>query len=123
MQTPDGTILESCHRHDCVFHEDKNGKVYMIDGGHDYIRHTSYGDEKFISIYNTDDIEIIRECMKWGRNYDENMRRLPETQWILLKDLNDGHLDALIQYDKIPDWRRILFLEEKQFRMLTQENL
>ena len=39
MQTPDGTILESKHRHDCVFHTDStNGYTYMLDGGTDYQR-------------------------------------------------------------------------------------
>ena len=33
LKTPDGTILESLHRHDYVTHTDANGKEYMLDGG------------------------------------------------------------------------------------------
>ena len=33
IQTPDGTILRSRHRHDYVTHKDANGKTYMLDGG------------------------------------------------------------------------------------------
>jgi hypothetical protein len=33
IRTPDGTILESKHRHDYVTYTDANGKQYMVDGG------------------------------------------------------------------------------------------
>ena len=36
--TPDGTVLQSHHRHDYVSYIDKNGLEYMVDGGHDYLR-------------------------------------------------------------------------------------
>ena len=50
LRTPDGTLLESKHRHDFVSHEDANGKTYMLDGGLDYIRSSCNGDEVFIEV-------------------------------------------------------------------------
>jgi hypothetical protein len=38
IQTPDGTILESHHRHECVSHVDENGFKYFVDGGLAYCR-------------------------------------------------------------------------------------
>lgn len=38
IKTPDGTIIESKHRHDFVSYTDKNGKYYAVDGGLDYLR-------------------------------------------------------------------------------------
>lgn len=31
LQTPDGTVLHSKHRHDYVTHTDANGKEYMLE--------------------------------------------------------------------------------------------
>jgi len=38
IKTPDGTIIESKHRHDFKIHIDKNGKEYSVDGGLDYLK-------------------------------------------------------------------------------------
>lgn len=116
LQTPDGTIIESKHRHDYVVHEDKNGKEYMLDGGHDYVRYTLHGDEKLITIYDDEPFEKIREYFKWGRNYDANMNRLPKTEWVLLKDLKTDHIDRILESVKTPGYITRLFLLEKQHR-------
>ena len=39
IQTPDGTVLTSYHRHDYVTHTDANGEEYCLDGGNDYQRY------------------------------------------------------------------------------------
>lgn len=123
LQTPDGTIIQSKNRHDCVFYKDKNGKQYMIDGGTDYCRRSNHGDEVTITLTVLDPIEKIREVFRWGRNYTEKMERLPATEWVLLKDLNEGYLDALCQYPPITDWAKLLFIREKQYRNLTAEGI
>jgi hypothetical protein len=123
IQTPDGTIIQSKHRHDFVTHEDKNGKRYMIDGGLDYCRRSNNGDEVSLCLTVLDPIEKIREVFTWGRNYNEKMERLPATEWVLLKDLNEGHLDALCTGKYSPEWITLLFIREKQYRNLIQENV
>lgn len=58
--TPDGTILESLHRHDFKKYEDKNHKTYILDGGLDYVHSSCNGDEKFIQVYADEDFEKVR---------------------------------------------------------------
>ena len=38
--TPDGTELISKDRHDYVVYKDKNGQIFGIDGGNEYLRRT-----------------------------------------------------------------------------------
>lgn len=45
IRTPDGTLLHSKHRHDCVIYKDKNGKEYGVDGG--YSRNNNFYEELF----------------------------------------------------------------------------
>jgi len=121
LKTPDGTIINSVHRHDYVTHEDKNGKHYMIDGGLDYVRRSVNGDEETITIYADDEFETVRQYFRWGRNYDKDKNLLPKTEWVILKDITDYHLDALCIYEKVPKWVTKLFLIEKQFRNILNE--
>lgn len=110
LQTPDGTIIESKHRHDYVTHHDKNDKEYMIDGGHDELKWTSgHGDEKFILVYDDDPFEEVRKVFKW----------VCEKQYIKLMEITNDHLEALCNYDPAPDWCKKLFKKEKQFRELA----
>lgn len=122
LKTPDGTIIQSKHRHDYVTYEDTVTKrEYMIDGGTDYVRRSNWGDEQTITLFSTDPIEKIREAFVWGRNYDANNNRLLSTQWVLLKDLNDDHLDALCTGKFSDEKFTLLFIREKQFRNLNEE--
>jgi hypothetical protein len=123
IQTPDGTIIQSKHRHDFVCYDDKNGKKYMIDGGLDYCRRSINGDEISLCLTVLDPIEKIREVFTWGRNYDADMKRLPQTEFILLKDLTDGHLDALCTGKWSAEWITLLFIREKQYRNLTSQEI
>ena len=62
IQTPDGTILTSRSRHDYVTHTDKNGLVYMVDGGSDYQRVNVHHSAPHIdlSVYDDSPFEEIR---------------------------------------------------------------
>lgn len=114
-----GDVIQSIHRHD--FKMCKCGSC-GADGGLSYLRRigTDYIE---MSLQHTDDIELIRQHMFWGKNYNANKELLPKTEWVLLKDITDSHLDALILYweerlsryenaDKLLD----IFKREKELR-------
>jgi len=90
IQTPDGTILTSTHRHDYVTHIDKNGETYMLDGGTDYVR-TSINKEPAvnISIYTDSPFEEIRNNL---------VRNAANGRQVLLKDMTVQHLYNCIIY-------------------------
>ena len=93
METPDGTILESKHRHDYVTHLDANGKEYMLDGGLDYVRSSANGDEEFLTICSDDPHEIIRVLVQWGpygKRGDDPYKE------IKIADLDPYHLRAIL---------------------------
>ena len=94
LRTPDGTLLESKHRHDYVTHDDANGKSYMLDGGIDYVRRSINGDEEVITVTIEDSHDKVRNHMQWGtygKNGDE------ELHYKKLKDMSDGHILACIK--------------------------
>jgi hypothetical protein len=76
IKTPDGTLLESLHRHDYKEYTDANGKTYMVDGGLDYVRRSANGDEIDLCVYvgqegedGYDEVEaheVRRNILKWG---------------------------------------------------------
>ena len=116
IQCPDGTILVSRSRHNFVAHTQEDGRGYFTDGGLSYNR-VGYSDEEFIDlcVYSDDDHTKIREHFDWGSygiNGDEPLK------YILLKDITEGHLDALIDYCKTGYPSKILkvFKDEKEYR-------
>ena len=110
-QTPDGTILWSKHRHDFVAHRDTiTGEVMFTDGGTNYIRASGIG-LKDVCVYSDGTFELEREWVLWGRNYDKDMNRLEETEWIPIKDLDTDHIYKILELN-IPDSYRRLMEEE-----------
>lgn len=97
IQTPDGTILRSEYAYDYKTYVDKNGSEYMVDGGLKYLRRSGPKDYKELSKYYTDltHHELIEE-LKWGQNYDENMKRLKKTKWIKIKDMSTSHIKNIL---------------------------
>ncbi len=37
-----------------------------------------------------------RDIKFWGQNYNKNMEKLPETNWILIKDLSRDHIENIL---------------------------
>lgn len=110
--TPDGTILWSKHQRDYQQYTDKNGKYYAIDGGNSYCRKIgAFEDLKNLCIYSDGTFELEREWVLWGRNYDKDMNRLEETEWIPIKDLDTDHIYKILELN-IPDSYRRLMEEE-----------
>lgn len=122
IQTPDGTILRSMHRHDYVEYTDMNGLTYMVDGGSEYLRRSvnetklsifkkiiikvkSWVGIKWIdplrytelSIYSDAPFEVIRENFhRGGRGKDG---RQPLT-WVPMHQMSDEWLMACIKYNE-----------------------
>jgi hypothetical protein len=67
IQTPDGTILQSKHRHDYVEHTDKNGQYYAVDGGLEYLRR-SWDKPDYTELSKTFKECTLDECTKYLNN-------------------------------------------------------
>lgn len=101
LRTPDGTVIESTHRHDYVEHKDKNGKTYIIDGGLDYVRCTNHGDEVLLTKYADQPHEQIREYAfrtGYGKPGTDDYGTYRLTR---IADMDDEYLDEAIKYVKV----------------------
>jgi len=94
MQTPDGTIIRSWHRHDYVTHLDANGKHYMLDGGIDYIRSSANGDEVFLDLYDDEPHPVQREILAWGTYGKDGKKPFKR---VAVKDMETGHIEAVLR--------------------------
>lgn len=98
LRTPDGTVIESKHRHDCGTYKDKNGKTYMIDGGLDYVRCSNHGDEETITVYADEPHEKVRQFAfrtGYGKPGDPAYG-IPKLTRIA--DMDDEYLNDAIKY-------------------------
>jgi hypothetical protein len=113
IRTPDGTIIESKHRHDYVYHLDANGFTYSVDGGKDYLRRLWTEGAPLaqeMSVYSDEPHSLIREVTKWGTrgvNGDEPLRYVP------LMEMSDDHIKACLdtQYQMIRSYREAMIKE------------
>ena len=116
IRTPDGTILESMHRHDYVTYTDANGLEYMVDGGLDYLRRNLHDDAPYeeLSVYADDPHELIREVFKWGTRGKDGNQPL---KYVPLKDLTSDHIEAILETQAhISGHIQNIFLDELSFR-------
>ena len=96
IQTPDGTVLESFHRHDYIVHTDAiTGKLYGVDGGRDYFRYIGdIEDCKILSLTSDASHTAIRKTFTWGtcgKNADQPLKRVP------LEHLSNAHIEAILE--------------------------
>lgn len=113
--TPDGTRLESRHRHDYQTHIDANGDEYMIDGGLEYVRRSINKEPAIDDFVHDDDThEVIREAFKWGtygKNGDQPLVFIP------LKSLDAEHIEAILKTQThLKDHIRKVFEDELEYR-------
>ena len=95
LQTPDGKVLESRHRHDYKEYEDANGWVYVVDGGLDYIRRTVNKNAPATDLSLTEDVlhSIAREFVTWGTYGKQQDQPL---SYIVIADMETEHLEAVL---------------------------
>jgi hypothetical protein len=118
--TPDGTLLESFHRHDYKCHEDTlTGKSYGIDGGLSYTRYI--GDvlqDCKIKQYSTDDPhEVIRDFVSWG-TYGKNGNE--PLKFITVSKMSNQHILSIINEGYGGEWIRCIFGGEMLYRLKNQ---
>lgn len=99
IQTPDGTILTSHHRHDYVTHIDKNGYEYMCDGGTEYLRRNIVQEAPYkeMSVYDDSPFETIREVLYRGGRGKDGKQPL---KYVALNEMSNSWLENVIIYEE-----------------------
>jgi hypothetical protein len=116
IRTPDGTILQSKHRHDYVEYIDKNGLEYMVDGGCEYLRRTIQDEAPYeeLSLYAHDDHMLVRKHFHWGTRGRDGRQPLTYKP---LKTLDYDHIEAIIKTQThISNELKIIFIRELRLR-------
>lgn len=100
IKTPDGTVLESKHVHDYQSYVDKNQETYVLDGGlGGYTRRSVNKEEaEDLSLYSDAPHSVIREKISRGSRGKSGREEL---KYILLKDIDDEYLQAIIDYEEL----------------------
>lgn len=127
IKCPDGTVLTSHHRHDFQSHTQKDGREYFVDGGTCYQR-IGYSDNEYenISVYSDDPHEKIREVFGWTQYLDAEKKYLKTPRKLLLKNMEDGHIQALVSFTSdpskgYPPHLPIIFQNEIDFRATNKK--
>ena len=94
IQTPDGTIIESTHRHDYKEYTDANGKHYMVDGGLEYSRRTVHDDQINLCEYDDAPHERQRNILKWGTYGKDGKQPL---QYKTIAEMETAHLEVVVE--------------------------
>jgi len=112
IQTPDGTILESQHRHDYKAYKDANGEWYMVDGGMDYIRRSVNAEDPAVDLSLTEEEphSVLRHAVTWGTYGKEGDQPLSR---VTIADMETEHLEAVLdtQMGMYPQVRELMKAE------------
>lgn len=118
IKTPDGTILESRHRHDYnTYLDTTTGIMYNVDGGLVYL--TPWGSYSWkgvenLSVYDNSPHDLIRERFSWGSFGKCGTKA---KFYIKLKDMSDAHIQAIIDTQHhISDVMVVMFFNELKYR-------
>lgn len=122
VRTPDGTVLESKHRHDYVVYTDTvTAEQYMVDGGLDYLKR-SVNSVIAAELYVTtkDDFELVRDAFTWG-TYGKDGKQ-PRTE-VKLQDMTSEHIQAVLDTQRHIRGTVVeqLFKQELLYRGFIQE--
>ena len=114
--TPDGTVLQSHHRHDYVTYVDQNGLEYMVDGGNDYLRRNIHDDAPYteFSLTMDDPYEDVRQGFTWGTRGKDGKQPLT---WVSLCMLEVEHIVAIMETQTLADYVTELFEKELEYRI------
>lgn len=117
IMTPDGTILVSRYKWECVTHTDLNGELYFTDGGRDYERR-SINKSPFInlSIYAEDNFvhDTIRKNFYWGTFGISGNDPL---EFVVLSKMSDEHIrNIIVTQNHIGPLNKSIFIEETKYR-------
>ncbi len=115
-KTPDGVILWSKHRHDCQTHQSKDGTYFMVDGGNEYIRTSNRQLMENMCVYDDGTFHTQRKYVLWGSRFDKNGKELKEIVYKPIKDLNTGHLYAILEHHNVK-----ITKNNSVFRLIEEE--
>jgi len=121
IQTPDGTILESQHRHDFKEYEDENCFTYMVDGGLDYQRRSvnRNAPEIDLSLTEEEPHSVLRHAVTWGTYGKEGDQPLSR---VTIADMETEHLEAVLDTQKnMYPQVRDLMQAELEYRLSLHE--
>lgn len=115
--TPDGTVLQSHHRHDYVTYIDKNGLEYMVDGGNDYLRRNFHEEAPAteFSLTMSDPFEDIRQGFTWGTRGKDGKQPLT---WVSLCMLETEHIIAILETQNLANYVTELMEKELEYRIM-----
>ena len=99
IQTPDGTILTSHHRHDYVSYIDKNGHEYVTDGGCQYIRRNIVQEAPYkdLTVYDDAPFEEIRKVLYRGGTGKDGTKGW---KYVALDQMSDNWLKNVITFEE-----------------------